>query len=49
MSYIGFLVVIKDRILMSDKLSNISDGRWENDVLKGLRNESKLKNIHIIF
>lgn len=41
MSYIGFLVVIKDRVLMSEKPTSISDDQWENDVLKKLRCENK--------
>lgn len=41
MSYVGFLVVIKERVLSSEKPSFVSEQQWENEVLKELRNDDK--------
>lgn len=41
MSYVGFLIVIKERVLSSEKPSFITEVQWENEVLKGLRNDDK--------
>ncbi|MFE4354225.1 hypothetical protein [Peribacillus butanolivorans] len=41
MSYVGFLVVIKERILSSERPNSITEGQWEKDVLKDLRNDDK--------
>lgn len=41
LSYVGFLVVIKERILSSERPNSITEGQWEKDVLKDLRNDDK--------
>lgn len=41
LSYVGFLSVIKERILNSERPNLITEGQWEKNVLKDLRNDDK--------
>lgn len=41
MSYVGFLVVVKERILSSPTPASIGETHWEEGVLKKLRNEDE--------
>lgn len=41
LSYVGFLVVIKERLLVSAKPQGIRNEQWENDVLKKIRNDDR--------
>lgn len=39
LSYVAFLVVIKERLLKSEKPDGVSEGEWEHGVLKFLRDD----------
>lgn len=41
LSYVAFLVVIKERLLKSEKPDGITEGEWDNRVLKFLRDDDK--------
>ncbi|MGJ9386100.1 hypothetical protein [Salipaludibacillus sp. CF4.18] len=41
LSYVGFLVVIKERLLNSAKPHDLTKEQWENEVLKKIRDENK--------